>query len=106
MVTKFERLLAASTDVVILWPAGAKMSTTYTEMVLLRKAAERAPLPRLWFLHHASVARISAGRFEVLESGARSRYLTALARLSISPLPWDTLAELAERARLLSGELD
>ena len=43
MVGKFDRLLRSSTDVVIYWPTKAKMSTTYTEMVLLRKAGEEAP---------------------------------------------------------------
>lgn len=81
------------------------MSTTYTEMVLLRKTSERAPLPRLWFLHHATVAAIRHGHFEVLERGSRSRYLTSLARLGITPLPWTDAAELRERAIRLAGEL-
>lgn len=105
LVAKFDRLLEASSDVVILWPPGARMSTTYTELVLLRKAAERGTLPRMWCLHHESVARIGEGRFEVLERGARSRYLTAVARLGIRPVLWVTVDELRERAHLLAGEL-
>ena len=77
MVGKFDRLLRSSTDVVIYWPTKAKMSTTYTEMVLLRKAGEEGPLPRLWFLHHENVATIERGVFKVHEPGARSRYSRA-----------------------------
>src|SRR5438105_15939733 len=36
-------------------------------MVLLRKAGEEGPLPRLWFLHHENVATIERGVFKVHE---------------------------------------
>lgn len=105
LVEKFDRLLAQSTDVVLYWPAKAKMSTTYSEMILLRKASESQDLPRLWFLHHEEVATIERGVFKVLEPGGRSRYLTAVARLGITPIPWRTVDELHERTSFLAGEL-
>ena len=105
MVEKFERLAGRSTDVVLYWPPKAKMATTYDEMLLLRKMGERATLPRLWFLHHESVASISHGVFHIHERGGRSRYLMALARLGITPIPWRSVADLYERATLLAGEM-
>ena len=105
MVEKFERLAGRSSDVAIDWPPKAKMATTYDEMLLLRKMAERATLPRLWFLHHESVASISRGVFRIHEGGGRSRYLTALARLGITPIPWRTVGDLYERAAFLAGEM-
>ena len=105
LVQKFERLLDLGTDVVLYWPLGAKMATTYDEMLLLRKAQERGALPRLWFLHHASVASIRRGTFTIHEQGGRSRYLTALARLGIVPLPWGTRAELHSVTERLALEL-
>lgn len=105
LVQKFDRLLALVTDVVLYWPTKAKMSTTYSEMVLLRKTSESRELPRLWFLHHEDVATIERGVFKVLEAGGRSRYLTAVARLAMTPIPWRTVKELRERASLLAGEL-
>lgn len=105
MVGKFDRLLGQATGVLLFWPRGAKMSTTYTEMVLLRKAAETRQLPHLWFLHHDAVASIERGVFKVHEAGARSRYLTSLARLGISPVPWSTTGQLRERTELLAAEL-
>src|SRR5207244_3349157 len=105
MVGKFDRLLRSSTDVVIYWPTKAKMSTTYTEMVLLRKAGEEGPLPRLWFLHHENVATIERGVFKVHEPGARSRYLTSLAVLGIRPIPWRTTEDLRERTALLAADV-
>jgi hypothetical protein len=41
----------------------------------------------------------------VLETGSRSRYLTAVARLGLRPLEWDTEEALSERALLLAAEL-
>ena len=105
MVEKFDRLLAQTTDVVLYWPAKAKMSTTYSEMILLRKASESQDLPRLWFLHHEDVATIERGVFKVIEPGSRSRYLTAVARLGITPIPWRSVEELRARTSLLAGEL-
>src|SRR5438034_9666215 len=73
---KFDRLLRSSTDVVLYWPTKAKMSTTYTEMVLLRKAGEEVPLPHLRSLHHEKLATIQRGVLKLHEPDARSRYLT------------------------------
>src|SRR5436309_15302104 len=61
MVGKFDRLLRSSTDVVIYWPTKAKMSTTYTEMVLLRKADEDGTHHRMLFLLHDNVALYHRG---------------------------------------------
>src|SRR5205809_6706230 len=52
MVGKFDRLLRSSTDIVLYWPTKAKMSTTHTEMVLVRKAGDDGPLPHLSLPHH------------------------------------------------------
>ena len=105
LVAKFERLLKAATDLVLYWPPRAKMAATFDEMLLLRKAAESGRLPRLWFVHHEAVARIERGVFAVLESGGRSRYLTALARLGITPVPWAAERDLRERVALLAAEI-
>lgn len=105
MVQKFERLLGRATDVLFYWPPLAKMATTYDEMLLLRKAADKGTLPRLWFLHHDTVASIAHGEFKILERGGRSRYLTSLARLGITAVPWTTEKELHERAALLAAEM-
>lgn len=105
MVEKFDRLLGQSTDVVLYWPSRAKMSTTYSEMILLRKTSESRDLPRLWFLHHEDVATIERGVFKVLEPGSRSRYLTSVARLGITAIAWRTTAELYQRAGMVGAEL-
>lgn len=105
IVSKFERLFKRATDIVLYWPVGAKMSTTYSEMVLLRKASEAGRLPRLWFLHHEDVAVIEHGVFKALEAGGRSRYLNSLARLGITSIRWRSVEELRERAGLLAAQL-
>jgi len=110
LVQKFYRLLRdrAITDILVYWPAHAKMPTTHDELILLRAMyAHRDPseLPALWILHHVSVASITKDKFEVKEKGGRSRYLTAVARLGTRPLEWEDDQDLLERARLLSMEL-
>jgi len=60
---------------------------------------------RLWALHHSSVATITGEEFKVLESGSRSRYLTAVARLGLRPLEWDTEEDLRKQALLLAAGL-
>jgi hypothetical protein len=83
------------------------MQTTYDELILLcdrRDYLAKASI-RLWALHHSSVARIGHDEFKVLESGNRSRYLTAVARLGLRPLQWEDEETLAEQVRLLSAEL-
>lgn len=106
LVAKFERLLQERRvdEVVPDWPPGAKMQTTYDEMLLLRTLRDRMPLPRIWFLHHEDVAEIRHGVFRILERG-RSRYLTAVARLGVHPVPWRSMSELHERVRLLAREV-
>lgn len=52
------------------------------------------------------MVQIAKDNFKVLETGGRSRYLTAVARLGIHPVEWETDDELYERARLLAAELD
>jgi hypothetical protein len=109
MIQKFDRLLRDRvTDVVLYWPAQAKMQTTYDELILLyeRKDFIRRARISLWVLHHVSVARITRDEFRVLEAGQRSRYLEAIARLGVTPLEWHTDAECEEWARMISSELD
>ena len=107
-IQKFDRLLRCKvTDVVLYWPPLAKMQTTYDELILLcdrRALLEKASI-RLWALHHSTVATITREEFKVLESGNRSRYLTAVARLGLRPLEWEDEEDLAEQVRLLSTEL-
>jgi len=107
LVEKFYRLVLERgvTEIVIYWPARAKMQTTYDEFILLRARLGLAKLPRIWVLHHSSVASIKAGIFEVKVRGNRSRYLTAVAKLGTHPLEWNTDDELKEQARLLAMEL-
>lgn len=108
MIEKFERLLRNKvTDVLLYWPPLAKMQTTFDELILLydrRKLLKRKGIS-IWILHHATVAAITRGELKVLERGGRSRYLTALARLGMQPLEWETAADLRERVRLLASEL-
>lgn len=109
MIQKFDRLLRNKvTDVVVYWPPLAKMQTTYDELILLYDRKEllaQRKIP-LWVLHHASVAEITGDEFKVLEKGNRSRYLTAVARLGIRPLEWETDDDLIERSALLAAQLD
>jgi hypothetical protein len=108
VIQKFDRLLRARvTDVLLYWPPLAKMQTTYDELILLydRRSFLKKHSIRLWALHHSSVARISKDEFEVLESGNRSRYLTAVTRLGLRPLEWGNEEELDEQVRLLAAEL-
>jgi hypothetical protein len=107
-IRKFDRLLRGKvTDVVLYWPPLAKMQTTYDELILLcdRRVFLKKHSIRLWALHHSSVARISKDEFKVLETGNRSRYLTAVARIELRPLEWDDEDELDAIVRLLAMEL-
>jgi hypothetical protein len=109
MVEKFDRILHSNvTDVVLYWPPSAKMQTTFDELILLRDrdAFLKKQNVSIWMLHHSSVARITQDSFEVLETGARSRYLTAIVRLGVNPIEWDTDADLEEQAKLLAAELE
>lgn len=107
LIEKFDRILQSKgvTDIVVYWPAGAKMQTTYDELILLRDRVDDVPLPDIWVLHHASVAEISRDEFRVTEAGGRSRYLEAVARLGVRPFPWDDHEALLRLARLLASEL-
>lgn len=109
LIQKFDRLLRDKiTDIVLYWPPLAKMQTTYDELILLydrHDFLKKKSIP-IWALHHSSVASITANEFKVLEVGNRSRYLTAVARLGIHPLEWDSDADLLEQVRLLSREID
>ena len=109
MVQKFERLLRRDvTDVLLYWPPLAKMQTTYDELLLLydRRELLKQLGITIWALHHVAVAVISEGEFRILETGNRSRYLAAVARLGIRPLVWETDDDLEETVRLLAAELD
>lgn len=107
-IQKFDRLLRSKvTDIVLYWPPLSKMQTTYDELILLcdrRVFLDKESL-RLWALHHSSVARITKDEFIILETGSRSRYLTAVARLGLRPLQWEDDKDLAEQALLLAKEL-
>lgn len=108
LIEKFDRLLRhKATDVVLYWPPLAKMQTTYDELILLcdRRDFLKREKIRLWALHHSSVATITKDEFKVLETGNRSRYLTAVARLGIRPLEWTSEDDLTEQAALLAAEL-
>lgn len=107
MVGKFEHLLVSErvSDILVYWPARAKMQTTYDELILLRAWADERALPRIWVLHEATVARITRGRFEVLEKGGRSRYLEAVARLGVTPVAWTGHDELPGLVARLAAEL-
>lgn len=91
LIQKFDRLLQSGvTDIVLCWPPRAKMPTTYDELILLcdRLDLLEKKSVRLWVLHHVSVATITRDEFKILETGSRSRYLTALARrLVLRPPP-------------------
>lgn len=109
MIQKFDRLLRHGvTDVVIYWPPLAKMQTTYDEFILLcdRRDYLKAKDIGLWLLHHTSVAEVRGDEFIVREKGNRSRYLTAVARLGVNPLEWETDQELTTQTELLGAELD
>ena len=92
-IQKFDRLLRHKvSDVVLYWPPLAKMQTTYDELILLcdrREFIKRESIS-IWALHHSSVATITRDEFKVLEAGNRSRYLTAVARLGIYSLEWES----------------
>jgi len=108
LIEKFDRLLRDKvTDIVLYWPPAAKMQTTYDELILLcdRRDLLRREKIRLWALHHSKVAEIAGDEFKVLETGSRSRYLTAVARLGLRPLEWGTEETLREQALLLAAEL-
>lgn len=86
MIQKFDRLLRNRvTDIVLYWPALAKMQTTYDELILLydRKDFLRRHEIPIWVLHH-----------------------TAVARLGVRPLEWETEDDLEERTTLLAAQLD
>jgi hypothetical protein len=107
-IQKFDRLLRHKiTDVVLYWPPLAKMQTTYDELILLcdrRGFLKRASIA-IWALHHTSVAAITHDEFKVLEAGNRSRYLTAVARLGLYSLEWESDADLDEQVELLASQL-
>lgn len=108
MIQKFGRLLRRKvTDVIIYWPPLAKMQTTYDEFILLyeRRSILRRRGISIWIMHHASVAQITGDEFKVLETGNRSRYLTAIARLGANVIEWESESELHERVQQLSREL-
>ncbi len=107
LIEKFDRILQTKgiTDLVVYWPAGAKMQTTYDELILLRDRVEDLPLPDIWVLHHASVAEIRRDEFRVTEPGGRSRYLEAVARLGVRPLRWEDHEALSHLVGLLASEI-
>lgn len=107
LLEKFWRLVEerAVTDVVVYWPPGAKMQTTYDELVLLRDRLGIQELPRTWVLHHVDVAAFHEDHLEVKEAGGRSRYLEAVARLGVRALDWEDGDGLDRLAARLAEEL-
>jgi hypothetical protein len=107
LIEKLDRILQSHNiqHVVIYWPAGAKMQTTYDELLLLRDRFGQRKLPKIWVLHESSVAKITKQRFLLKEPGGRSRYLESVARLGVRPIPWDSHDEMFHLVRLLSQEL-
>jgi hypothetical protein len=88
-------------------PPLSKIQTSYDELILLcdRRDFLRKEKIRLWALHHSSVATITKDEFRVLETGSRSRYLTAVGRLGLRPLEWETEGNLNEQIGLLAADL-
>lgn len=107
LIDKFDRILRTKqiTDIVVYWPANAKMQTTYDEFILPSDRANRQKLPNVWVVHHTDVAHISQDRFLVQERGGRSRYLEAVARLGVRPLEWKNQKELRHQIQLLAKVL-
>ncbi len=97
LVDKFYRLVneEKTTDIVIYWPAAAKMQTTFDEMILLRARCENNHLPRIHVLYERAAAKDRSGTLQAMES-PRSRYLSALAPLSLQAIPWSDVAELMD----------
>lgn len=106
MVDKFERLLdeQAVDSILVYWPPAAKMQTTYDELILLRARTGHKQNPQVWVFHHEGVAAIRRGEFKVLERGARSRYLEAVARLGVAPVSWADHTDLYRLVDLFAGE--
>lgn len=107
LVGKFGRIIdkAGLTDIVVYWPWGAKMQTTFDEFILLREKKESSKLPPVWVLHDQRVAAITKGEFRVLEAGNRSRYLESVASLSVTAIPWSTHRDLYRKCHELADEL-
>lgn len=107
LVDKFDRLLREKrvTDIVVLWPKGVKMQTTFDELLLLRDRVRTVAMLRVWILHEEGVAKIGPGYFEILEEGGRSRYLGAVRRLGVRPIEWSDLDGLRQKTQLLAREL-
>lgn len=109
LIQKFDRLLRQDvTDVLVYWPPSAKMQTTFDELILLcdRRDFLTKHSITVWLLHHSSVAAISKDEFRVLETGQRSRYLTAVAALGVESWPWEHEGDLMKEVRALCEELD
>ena len=108
LIQKFDRLLRRDvTDVVVYWPPAAKMQTTFDEFILLcdRRDFLTKHSIAVWLLYHSSVAAITKDEFRVLETGQRSRYLSAVVALGVEPLEWDDDADLMQRIVALSDQL-
>lgn len=108
LIQKFDRLLRQGvTDVVVYWPPAAKMQTTFDEFILLcdRRDFLTKRSIAVWLLYQSSVAEISKDEFKVLETGQRSRYLSAVVALGVEPLEWDDDDDLMQRVAALADQL-
>lgn len=93
------------TDVVVYWPPGAKMQTTYDELILLRDRLGIQGLPSIWVLHHTRVASFREDRLVLHEAGGLSRYLEGVARLGVRALDWDSEEDLDRLVTYIAEEL-
>lgn len=107
LLVKFDRVLDTMgvTDVVVHYPRGARMATTFDELLLLAERTKGGPVPRVWILHEHGVATFGKATLTIHERGDRSRYLTALPRLRPAVFAWSGADEWERTARFVSGQL-
>ncbi len=103
LVDKYERVLddRKVSDVLIYWPNGADMGSTFDELLLLRKRVGSKSVPQIWILHHEGALLLTDDEFRVQDSSAKSSYLHSVARLRPSVIEWSDDADLLEKAQKL-----
>lgn len=96
LAKKFHRVMSrnAFDAVVVYWPAGAKMQTTWDELVILREMALSSPVPPVHYLSQPGAMDLSDGRLVIHERGARSAYLRGVSQLPAQVWPWTNRREL------------
>ncbi|MBI2078270.1 MAG: hypothetical protein HYT80_07890 [Euryarchaeota archaeon] len=106
LALKFHRLLdeGPMDAIVVYWPRGAKMQTTWDELVILREEqlrherGERGTLPPLHYLSHLKAMSIDDARLHIHERGGRSAYLRGVSQLGGELWPWLTDDQLVDAA--------